>query len=81
VAANEHPRFWLSKVPVLDDFGELITNEFIDGRLGYGKGRSMRPWGFFTPASWETFGCGRLGSGYGQRYEKQADGRFLKVEG
>jgi hypothetical protein len=34
-----------------------------------------------TLKSWRLHGFGKLGTGYGQKYEKQADGRWLKVEG
>ena len=59
----------------LDDFREPITTAFIDGRTKYG------PWAIMTPLSWGQHGIGRLGTGFGQRYEKQADGQWLKVEG
>lgn len=69
------PRYWMGTVPAQDDFGATITDEFIDGKSWMG------PWGFFTPGSWALDGCGKLGTGYGQRYKKQEDGRWLKVEG
>lgn len=68
-------RYWAGKVPSRDDFGGTITNEFVDGKSRRG------PWGFFNPDSWDSYGVGRLGTGYGQRYTKLADGRWLKVEG
>lgn len=67
--------YWSGYVPDKDDFGQPINDEFIDGRTVGG------PWATMTPASWERFGVGRLGTGCGQRYERQADGRWLKVEG
>lgn len=69
-------RYWAGQVPPRDDFNTPITDEFIDGRV---KGAST--WGFFNPVNWAKYGCGLLGTGYGQRYVKQANGRFLKVEG
>jgi hypothetical protein len=69
-------RYWMGTPPEFDNFGRLIDGEFIDGRIAGGIA-----WGFFTPDSWKHFGCGRLGTGYGQRYRQQADGRWLKVEG
>lgn len=65
-----------SSTGLRDDFGYLITNSFVDGKTIHG------PWGIM--ASGQSFainGCGRLGTGYGQRYEKQKDGRWMKVEG
>ena len=39
-----------------------------------------RSLGMMTPASHDYYGRG-LGTGYGQKYMKQADGKWLKVEG
>lgn len=68
-------RYWSGNPPEEDDFGLTIKDEFIDGRTTIG------PWAFMTPTSWKRIGVGRLGLGYGQRYKKQDDGRWLKVEG
>jgi hypothetical protein len=68
-------RFWMGTPPPQDDFGAQIGDEFIDGAS------KMGPWAFFTPESWKLYGRGRLGTGFGQRYQKQADGRWKKVEG
>lgn len=68
-------KFWQGGVPQKDDFNRTITDEFIDGVT------VMGPWATMNPESYRTFGMGRLGTGYGQRYKKQADGRWLKVEG
>jgi hypothetical protein len=68
---------WRGEARTHDDFSQVITNEFIDGKMN----GSITAWAIFTPKSWQRFGCGRLGMGYGQRYQKQEDGRFMKVEG
>jgi hypothetical protein len=68
-------KYWMGAVPSEDDFGDEIGDEFIDGRT------RMGPWGLMTPQNWVDFGIGSLGTGHGQRYKKQPDGRFLKVEG
>lgn len=68
------PRYWYMDVPPKDDFGQPIEEEFIDGAT------RMGPWAIMTPASHQTYGVG-LGVGKGQMYEKQADGKWLKVEG
>lgn len=70
-------KFWAGTIAPLDDFQYPIDKEFIDGRCREGGG----PWAIMSPESWKRHGCGRLGTGYGQRYEKQDDGRWLKVEG
>lgn len=68
------PVYWVSPVPDLDDFGNAIHDTFIDGRTPRGI------WGLMVPEAHKQFGCG-LGLGCGQKYVKQADGKWLKVEG
>ena len=68
--------YWLSDVPKLDDFGQPITDEFIDAATVHG------PWAMMSPVSWNMFGKSvKLGTGLGQRYKKQANGTWMKVEG
>lgn len=55
--------------------GRKITTSFVDGRVpGHGS------WAFMHPAYFKEYG-GTFGTGRGQRYEKQENGRWLKVEG
>lgn len=68
-------RYWMGPTPLRDSFGAKIDGEFIDGRSNRG------PWGYFTPENWRLNGAGSLGIGFGQRYVRQDDGRYLKVEG
>lgn len=69
-------KYWTGRPPQEDDFGLPILSEFVDGVTSEnGK------WAFMNPVSYKAHGIGRLGTGYGQRYKKQADGRWLKVEG
>ena len=67
-------KYWCGDVQPVSDFGSKITDEFIDGATTTG------PWGFMTPEEHAIHGRG-LGQGRGQRYKKQEDGRWLKVEG
>ena len=67
-------RYWMGKVPKVDNFGQKINRAFIDGKTNNG------PWAIMTPLSFVAYGLG-LGMGLGQRYECQVDGRWLKVEG
>lgn len=68
--------YWAGEVGPLDDFKHPIQDEFIDGRTVFG------PWGIMTPDSWMRVGVKQpLSPGIGQRYKKQEDGRWLKVEG
>lgn len=78
----QEPVYWLSPVGDLDDFGNAIFNDFVDGKTKWG------PWGIMShspakgqfPTSFESNGVG-LGLGRGQHYRKQLDGRWLKVAG
>ena len=74
---SEHrtKRYWQGHVGPKDDFDREIEDTFIDGKT------IMGPWGIMTPQSWRHYGVGALGTGLGQKYEKQTDGRWLKVEG
>jgi len=51
-----------------------IKHEFIDGRTRW------HCWGMLCPVCHTNCGVG-LGLGKGQRYVKQPDGKWLKVEG
>lgn len=68
-------RYWMGELGGFDDFGDPYEDEMIDGATVHG------PWACMTPRSWRRHGRGILGQGLGQRYERQADGRWLKVEG
>lgn len=69
-------KYWCGPVPNDDDFGVPITDEFIDGRTIYG------PSAFMSPTSFKTYGVGKLGPGYGQRYQFRASSnKWVKIEG
>lgn len=68
-------KYWMSPLGDTDDFGDKYTNVMYDAKTKQG------PWANMTEASWKQHGYPKLGTGYGQKYEKQADGRWLKVEG
>jgi hypothetical protein len=68
-------KYWNGPLPETDDFGDRYHKVMIDGKTRQG------PWANMTDTSWRLYGIGRLGTGCGQRYEKQEDGRWLKVEG
>lgn len=72
--ATKPAKYWIGTVPSHDDFGMPIESMFIDGATRQG------PWAFMTPTSFLQ-NRGRLGQGRGQMYEKQADGRWLKIAG
>jgi hypothetical protein len=68
-------RYWTGEVPThCQVTGMTITDCFVDGKTKLG------PWAFMHPAAVPLHGVG-FGSLYGQKYRKQPDGRWLKVEG
>jgi len=69
-------KYWTGDIGPGDDFGMPIHDEFIDAPTVSG------PWAIMNPQSWKQNRMyHKLGTGYGQRYKKQADGKWLKVEG
>ncbi len=67
--------YWLSEVPAeCQIIGAPIKDSFVDGKI---KGSG---WALMHPTTHEIYGVG-LGTGRGQKYVKQTDGRWLKVEG
>lgn len=76
MAVNEV--YWVGKVPLTDDFGNTIITEFVDGKMVHPKFKGQ--WAILTPTAYAVLGSG-FGTGLGQRYRQQADGRWLKVEG
>jgi hypothetical protein len=72
------PRFyWNGQVGPEDDFGAKIHTVFYDAPIS-GSGQ----WAIMTHRSWVKRGMYlKLGPGFGQRYEKQSNGRWLKTGG
>ena len=71
----EKPKYWMGGVPTKDDFNYTIHEFFVDGKTVMG-GR----WGIMSPAAHAIYGMG-TGTGRGQMYQKQPDGRWLKIAG
>lgn len=67
--------YWHGKIGEKDDFGGAISDVFIDGAV-----KGMGSWAIMNLANHAKFGRG-LGTGMGQKYEKQPDGKWLKIEG
>jgi hypothetical protein len=68
--------YWTGPVPEKDDFGVPIRTVFVDGKTLAG------PWAIMAPESWMRYAMPfKLGIGFGQMYEKQSDGRFMKTAG
>ena len=69
------PRYWIGDPdPQCDLCRKPFGKVFIDGKTDAG------PWGNMCPACHRQHGVG-LGLGRGQKYQRQADGRWLKVGG
>lgn len=76
---EKQPRYWHGKAPKTCELTSApITNVFIDGKTRRG------PWRIMCPEAWTKYGItadGSFGTGIGQRYEKQPDGKWLKTAG
>jgi hypothetical protein len=69
--------YWMGTLPeTCDTCGTPIIDIFYDAKTKFG------PWGCMCPTC-QTLGPGlnKLGTGLGQEYKKQADGRWLKTAG
>ena len=71
--------YWLSPLGDEDDFGQPYGTA--PGSVMYDAKTRLGPRANMTEASFQVFGFGVLGTGVGQRYVKQLDGRWLKVGG
>lgn len=69
-------KYWIGNLGTVDDFGKPYKTIMIDGRT-----KQYGSWANMTLESWRQHGCGKLGTGFGQKYQKQSDGRWLKIEG
>lgn len=65
--------YWLSPLTGCDLCQQEFGNVMYDARVG-------GPWGNICQPCFTANHC-RTGQGYGQKYEKQDDGKFLKTEG
>lgn len=66
--------------PITTTFYDAATTDPVCNALA---GRTIRgPWANMCPSCFTLGpGCGKLGPGFGQQYEKQDDGKFMKVAG
>jgi hypothetical protein len=73
--SRQPERYWAGEAPVRCDICQgAIEDEFIDGMTRRG------PWAVMHTECHHVFGQG-LGPGKGQRYTRQATGRWLKTGG
>ena len=71
---KEEDKYWMGSINDVDDFGKPIKDEFVDGKT------TMGPWGIMSPESFRIHGVG-VGQGKGQKYKKQPDGKWKKIQG
>lgn len=68
--------YWVGVIPEKCELSNIpIINLFVDGRI---PGRST--WAAMHPVTFAEIG-GTYGMGQGQLYQKQKDGRWLKIAG
>jgi hypothetical protein len=77
-------KYWLGEPPIVCDLHRFvpgtcngdgkIINQFVDGATIFGS------WACMCMPCHRTYGC-KLGTGKGQQYRKQPDGRWQKVGG
>lgn len=69
--------YWLSDVPDRDPWGSPIGDHFYDAPTRY------HGWAILSEESWKNHGSyhPQLGTGKGQRYDRQPDGRWKKTGG
>jgi hypothetical protein len=71
------PKYWMGTVPTQCDVTrQPIKDKFYDAAVGGRGGR----WANMCPEAFRHYGC-ELGTGKGQEYTKQPDGRWLKTGG
>jgi len=72
---NPPARYWLGTPPTrCDACGFTLARVFLDAATRRGR------WGILCPGCHAEIGLG-VGTGRGQRYERQPDGRWLKTAG
>jgi len=72
--------YWIGDLGGFDDFGDAY--DLHEGGVMYDAKTRLGPWANMTQNSWEHHrASAALGLGMGQKYVRQADGRWLKVEG
>ncbi len=68
-------KYWIGLLGPVDDFSSSYKDIMYDGKT------KMGPWANMTEESWKKYGCGRVGQGYAQKYQRQEDGKWLKIAG
>lgn len=69
------PMFYTPKPVKCDVTGKPLANEMYDGRTVHGS------WAIMGTRAWNKVGCGRLGTGFAQKYLRNEAGDFYASEG
>ncbi len=72
---TEEPLYWLGPLGGCDICKKPFNNVMYDVKTNIG------PWGNLCESCFQLYTSRRLGTGQGQKFERQTDGRFLCVEG
>lgn len=72
-------RYYSAEISKADDFQIPYTGK--TGEVVYDAKTRSGPWATMKQESWEKHGSGRLGTGHGQKYVRNEQGQFIKVEG
>lgn len=70
---NTQPRYWCGDVTPCNICNQPAQSVMYDAA-------TRRGWGWLCPRCFRGEGC-RLGTGVGQQYTKQDDGKYLKTGG
>jgi hypothetical protein len=74
-APDKEPVYWIGEIPTRCDIcGAKMQHKMVDARTRNGQ------WGLIDLKCHAAHGVG-VGKGKGQVYERQPDGRWLKIEG
>ena len=72
-------RYFSAERATHDDFGYEFTRK--EGEVVYDAKTAGGPWAMMSQEAYEAFGIGKLGTGLGQKYVRNAAGELHKVEG
>lgn len=73
-ASSAKPKYWIGTIENCDNCGGALNNLMYDAAV------PRAGWGNLCKGCFTVLGC-TLGTGHGQKYEKQADGKWLKTDG
>jgi hypothetical protein len=74
MSITKTPKYWQGSITTCNMCGGLFNGRMFDARLG------NQGWGNICKDCFRDYNCS-LGTGSGQEYSQQPDGRWLKVGG